>query len=112
MEHDSGLPEDLAASGGLSPGGDWEYVDGVAGEQEVTGVPQAGPPEAQAGTPVAQAGTPESQAGTPESQVDEAIAGLDGLPGRPLTEHVAVFEEAHAKLRQVLSDLDDGPADS
>jgi hypothetical protein len=46
------------------------------------------------------------------AQVDEAIAGLDSLPGRPLAEHVAVFEEAHAKLRQVLSDLDDGPADS
>ena len=45
-------------------------------------------------------------------QVDEAIAGLDSLPGRPLDEHVAVFEEAHAKLRRVLSDLDDGPADS
>jgi hypothetical protein len=44
--------------------------------------------------------------------VDEVIAGLDGLPARPLAEHVAVFEEAHAKLRQVLSDLDDSPADS
>jgi hypothetical protein len=44
-------------------------------------------------------------------QVDAAIAGLDGLSGRPLAEHVAVFEETHAKLRQVLSDLD-GPADS
>lgn len=61
-----------------------EPADDVVGQAEVTGV---GP-------------------------VDEVIAGLDGLPGRPLAEHVAVFEEAHAKLRQVLSGLDDSPADS
>jgi hypothetical protein len=61
-----------------------EPADDVPGQAEVTGV----------------------------APVDEAIAGLDGLPGRPLAEHVAVFEEAHAKLRQVLSDLDDSPADS
>jgi hypothetical protein len=61
-----------------------ERADDVGGRAEVTGV----------------------------ASVDEVIAGLDGLSGRPLDEHVAMFEEAHAKLRQVLSDLDDSPADS
>jgi hypothetical protein len=35
------------------------------------------------------------------------IARLDGLDGLPLEEHVAVFEDTHAGLRQVLSELDD-----
>jgi hypothetical protein len=91
MEHDSGQPEDLAGPG-------QERADDVPGQPEATGLAPAGPPEA--------------KAGAPEALVDEVIAGLDGLPGRPLAEHVAVFEEAHAKLRRVLSDLDDSPADS
>ena len=44
--------------------------------------------------------------GTGDARVDEAIAALDGLPGRPPDEHVAVFEDIHGKLRQVLSELD------
>jgi hypothetical protein len=40
------------------------------------------------------------------------IAALDGLAGLPPDEHVAVFEDIHGKLRQVLSELDSGPADS
>jgi hypothetical protein len=46
---------------------------------------------------------------TGEPRVDEAIAGLGGLAGRPVDEHVAVFEDTHARLRQVLSELDSGP---
>lgn len=68
--------------------------------------------EHESGPAEAQAGPAEAKAGPPEAMVDEAIAGLEGLSGRPLAEHAAVFEEAHAKLRQVLGDLDDGPADS
>jgi hypothetical protein len=47
---------------------------------------------------------------TGEARVDQVIAGLDRLPGLPLDEHVAVYEDAHARLRQVLSELDSGPA--
>jgi hypothetical protein len=49
---------------------------------------------------------------TGEARVDQAIAGLGSLPGLPLDEHVAVFEDMHATLRQVLSELDSGPADA
>jgi hypothetical protein len=49
---------------------------------------------------------------TGDEQVDQAIAGLDRLAALPLDEHVAVFEEAHARLRQVLAELDSGPADA
>jgi hypothetical protein len=42
------------------------------------------------------------------ARVDEATAGLDRLGELPLDQHVAVFEDTHARLRQVLSDLDAG----
>jgi hypothetical protein len=54
----------------------------------------------------------EQARGTGEPRVDQAIARLDGLAGLPPDEHVAVFEDIHGKLRQVLSELDSGPADS
>ncbi|HEX4063260.1 MAG TPA: hypothetical protein VHY58_19785 [Streptosporangiaceae bacterium] len=43
---------------------------------------------------------------TGDARVDEATAGLDHLGELPLDQHVAVFEDTHARLRQVLSDLD------
>ena len=48
-------------------------------------------------------------ASTGEPSVDAMIARLDGLDGLPLEEHAAVFEETHAGLRQVLSELDAAP---
>ena len=43
---------------------------------------------------------------TGDAQVDAAVAGLSRLQGRPVEEHVAVLEEAHGKLRDILEDLD------
>jgi hypothetical protein len=42
------------------------------------------------------------QAGHPA--VDEVLAGLDDLDSRPVSEHVAVFESAHDRLRGALAD--------
>jgi hypothetical protein len=47
---------------------------------------------------------------TGDTRVDEAVAGLSLLPGRPVEEHVAVLEETYGRLRDILDDLD--PADS
>jgi hypothetical protein len=46
------------------------------------------------------------------SRVDEVIAAVEELEERPLEEHVAVFETAHAELRRALDDVDapDEPA--
>ena len=44
-----------------------------------------------------------------EPSVDALIARLDGLDGLPLEEHVAVFDDTHDGLRQVLSELDAAP---
>ncbi len=41
--------------------------------------------------------------------VDTAMAGLDGLDGRPLAEHVPAFERVHAALGDALAGgRDDG----
>jgi hypothetical protein len=39
--------------------------------------------------------------------VDEVLRSLDVLEGRPADEHVAVFEDAHEKLRRTLSGAGD-----
>ena len=41
------------------------------------------------------------------AEVDAVLASLDGLADRPVAEHVAVFEQAHDRLRRAL----DAPAD-
>jgi len=43
-----------------------------------------------------------------EEAVDAALAALDGLADRPLTEHVGVFEQVHAALGRALADGADG----
>jgi hypothetical protein len=44
-----------------------------------------------------------------EPRVDAALARLDELAGRPVTEHRAIFEDVHRRLRDVLGELDTGP---
>jgi hypothetical protein len=41
--------------------------------------------------------------------VDEVLRSLEGLDGRPVDEHVAVFEQAHDVLRRALSHAGDDP---
>jgi hypothetical protein len=45
---------------------------------------------------------------TGEPRVDAALARLDDLAGMPVTEHRAVFEDVHRRLRDVLGELDAG----
>lgn len=42
--------------------------------------------------------------------VDEVLASLTDLGRRPVSEHVAVFEQAHQQLRRVLDGGTDGAA--
>jgi hypothetical protein len=42
---------------------------------------------------------------TGDERVDDAIAGLSRLQGRPAEEHVAILEEAYGRLRDILDDL-------
>jgi hypothetical protein len=43
---------------------------------------------------------------TGDDRVDDAVAGLSRLSGRPVEEHVAVLEETYGRLRDILDDLD------
>jgi hypothetical protein len=43
---------------------------------------------------------------TGDPRVDDAVAGLSRLQDRPAEEHVAVLEEVHGRLRDILDDLD------
>jgi hypothetical protein len=40
-----------------------------------------------------------------DDRVDAAVAGLRRLPGLPPEEHVAVLEEVHGRLRDILGEL-------
>jgi hypothetical protein len=37
------------------------------------------------------------------------VTGLNRLAGRPADEHVAVLEEVHGRLRDILDELAEGP---
>lgn len=45
---------------------------------------------------------------TGEPRVDDALRKLDRLAELPVAEHPAVFEQVHARLRDVLGELDSG----
>jgi hypothetical protein len=45
---------------------------------------------------------------TGDARVDAAIDGLSRLAGAPPKEHVAVLEEAHGRLRDILGELAEG----
>lgn len=42
--------------------------------------------------------------------VDAVVASMSGLDGLPVSEHVAVFEAAHDRLRDALAQAGDTPA--
>ena len=45
---------------------------------------------------------------TGDDRVDAAVAGLSRLAGAPPDEHVAVLEEVHGQLRDILGELSEG----
>ncbi|MGH3231002.1 MAG: hypothetical protein ACRDOA_20910 [Streptosporangiaceae bacterium] len=49
---------------------------------------------------------PGGRPATGEPRVDATLARLDELAARPVTEHRAIFEDVHRRLRDVLGELD------
>jgi hypothetical protein len=94
-----------------------DFADELAGEPEAfaeDGVAGGDDPAAEAGGfsddrvgPAAQEPA-EARPSTGEPRVDAALARLDELAGRPVTEHRAIFEDVHRRLRDVLGELDSG----
>ena len=46
---------------------------------------------------------------TGEARVDAALKLLDRLPGLPVSDHPELFEQVHARLSEVLGELESGP---
>jgi hypothetical protein len=83
-----------------------ELPTGGAGPQ--SGDP-AFQPQGDAGEPgePGELGKPDGQRpATGEPRVDAALARLDELAGRPVAEHLAIFEDVHRRLSDVLGELD------
>ncbi|MWA00262.1 hypothetical protein F8568_007725 [Actinomadura sp. LD22] len=59
------------------------------------------PAEAGGGEPGLPAGPPPEPTGDP--RVDEAVARLGELAGRPVAEHVEIFEDVHQRLQDLLA---------
>jgi hypothetical protein len=47
---------------------------------------------------------------TGHPEVDAVLASLADLDGRPVAEHVSVFEDAHDRLRTALADAGNDPS--
>ena len=45
---------------------------------------------------------------TGDDRVDAALAGLGRLQGTPADDHVAVLEEVHGQLRDILGEIGEG----
>jgi hypothetical protein len=45
---------------------------------------------------------------TGDARVDAAVADLSRLDGAPVEDHVAVLEEVHGRLRDILGELAEG----
>ena len=45
---------------------------------------------------------------TGDDRVDAVLAGLNRLAGAPAEEHVAVLEEVHGQLRDILGEVNEG----
>jgi hypothetical protein len=90
------------------PGPEWDADDAPDGMQDVPEDMQDVPEDMQhLPEDMQQAAWPEEERpATGEPRVDAALARLDELAARPVTEHRAVFEDVHRRLRDVLGELD------
>lgn len=50
--------------------------------------------------------TAHSTAAAPVAETGALLGGLETLDGRPLAEHVEVFEQIHARLQAALREID------
>lgn len=48
------------------------------------------------------------QATDPQQRIESAMAGLDGVEDRPISEHVERFDAVHVALTEALADIDKG----
>ena len=88
---------------------DEKYPDqGTEGQSQDLEAERARP----AATPDGEESRPEAEPvlrlPTGDDRVDAAVAGLSRLAGAPPDEHVAVLEEVHGRLRDILGEAGEG----
>jgi phospholipid N-methyltransferase len=80
-----------------------EYVEQSEPDTQAVSMDESAP------EPVNQALTEANETGDPD--VDAVVSSLNGLDDLPVTDHVAVFEQAHESLRRTLAGAgQDSPA--
>ena len=88
---------------------DEEYPDqGTEGQGQNLEAERAWPAAAPDGGEPRPAAEPTLSPPTGDDRVDAAMAGLSRLAGAPAEEHVAVFEEVHGRLRDILGEASEG----
>ncbi|MFA1551213.1 hypothetical protein [Actinomadura chokoriensis] len=77
-----------------------------AGPEAPSAVPEpsAGPDAPDEPEPGFPAAAPPDPTGDP--RVDAAVAGLGGLGGRSVSEHVEIYEDVHRRLQELLASAD------
>jgi hypothetical protein len=98
------VPEDQAP---VDPDREDPAADEAAPEQSSTEMPLEG-----AAHPDLSAAAPSRVEHTGNPVVDSVLDSLEELDRLPPSEHVAVFEAAHERLRGALSDAGDPPSDA
>jgi hypothetical protein len=83
-----------------------EYPDqGLEGQDQNLAAERAPVPAAPDGGELRRAAEPPP---TGDDRVDAALAGLSRLAAGPVEEHVAVLEEVHGRLRDILGEVNEG----
>jgi hypothetical protein len=83
-----------------------EYPDqGLEGQDQNLDAERAQVPAAPDGGELRRAAEPPP---TGDDRVDAALAGLSRLAAGPVEEHVAVLEEVHGRLRDILGEVNEG----
>ena len=86
-----------------------EYPDqGLEGQDQNLDAERARVPAAPDGGELRLAGGPTQGPPTGDDRVDAAVAGLSRLAAGPAEEHVAVLEEVHGRLRDILGEVNEG----
>ena len=87
---------------------DEKYPDqGIEGQDQNLEAERGWPAAAPDGGEPRPAAEPVLGPPTGDDRVDAAAAGLSRLRGLPVDEHVAVLEETHGRLRDILGELDE-----
>ena len=88
---------------------DEEYPDqGTEDQGQNLEAERAGPAAAPDGGELRPAAEPVLGPPTGDDRVDAAVAGLSRLARAPADEHVAVLEEVHGRLRDILGEASEG----